>query len=281
MAKDILKDLSKKILAEEEDRYSNNSRIYNLSKVYGNDEEINKILIMGLNPAGYNNDYDEKFIGFIPDLDEEDYKKIKIKLKEEYKNYFNINYFKANYNLFSGNANMTWGINNSNRKKLSKELKEKLIDEELVKRIINGINDLNENVKDILIFVDLVYYHQTDSRKIKESLTKRYKKDSNDLKTNIRNIIAEQINMFKPSLIIITNAFVSDLLYGLFAGDNEIMELKNVNKETIKKDVIEIENVPIIFAGMVSREMDKYSYFRIKKRIEEVYKETVQNNKIK
>ena len=158
MAKDILKDLSKKILAEEEDRYSNNSRIYNLSKVYGNDEEINKILIMGLNPAGYNNDYDEKFIGFIPDLDEEDYKKIKIKLKEEYKNYFNINYFKANYNLFSGNDNMTWGINNSNRKKLSKELKEKLIDEELVKRIINGINDLNENVKDILIFVDLVYF---------------------------------------------------------------------------------------------------------------------------
>jgi len=265
---DKLKKLSKKILGNlEEDRYSNNSRIYNLSEIYGNDAKINKILIMGLNPAGYSNDYDEKFIGFIPNMDEKDYKKIKVKLKEEYKNFFNINYFKANYNLFSGNANMTWGISNSNREKLSKELKEKLIDEELVKRIINEINDLNENVKDKLIFVDLVYYHETNSKNVKKKLKERYKNNSNNLKTNIKNMIVEQINMFKPSLIIITNAFVSDLLYGLFVKDKEIIELDNVNKETIKKDFIKIENVPIIFAGMVSREMDKYSYYRIKKRI--------------
>ena len=269
MEKDkTLKEISQDILGPniEEKRFSNTSRLEELSDIYGENEKINKILIMGINPAGDSNEYDEKHIGFIPGISNEEYEnKIKAKLsKEQYKNLFNINYFKSNYNLFS-NAKMTWGISEENKERLKVDL-EKLEDTGFVNNIITKITENPKDETDRLIFVDLVYYHNTDAKKVKSKIKERYKNNYENLKSSIECMLKKHIKMFNPSLIISTNAFVSDLLYGLF-GKEEITKLDSINKETIENDSIKINNVPIVLAGMVSREMDKYSYYRLKKRI--------------
>lgn len=270
---DELKKLSKEILGinENDNRYSINSRLKYLSKIYGNKGNIKKILIMGINPAGADSSYDEKYIGFIPNmLDDDFYEKIKNNI-EDYKNYFNINYFRLNYNLFSNiepMPKMTWGIDNVNKGILKEELKEKC-NKEIAEEIINSITEDENDENPRLIFVDLIYYHQTDSKGIKKTLNNQYKCNS-EFKQNVFNMLDKHIEMFNPSMIVITNAYVSNLIYSLKEKENVAVE--KLTGEMIEKDVLYHNGIPIVLSGMVSRgNMDNYSYYRLKNRIKEIY----------
>ena len=269
---DNFENLSRKILGNIDGNYSNNTRIENLSKIY-KEKNIRKILIMGLNPAGDDSSYDKKFIGYIPDLP-----KSYDKLVYKYKNLFNTGYFKTNYNLFSEiipRPKMTWGIDEKVKKELGKELLENC-DETFVNNVIEGILENEEDETPRLIFGDLIYYHKTNSQYIKKVVNKQYKNNTEDLKKNIFKMLDKHIEMFNPSMIIVTNAYASNLIYS-FVKKKDFLngELKG---EDVTEDMIKYKNIPIIFSGMVSRgNMDNYSYFRLKNRIKEIY-DDVKNN---
>jgi len=140
------------------------------------------------------------------------------------------------------------------------------------KKIDTSFEFDTDNKKDLLIFADLIYYHDKKQKNIEKILKETYNKDERkELRNNVKNMILEHIEMFAPKLIVVTNAYASNLIYESFvAKENKKYDVK----EEIKDDVIKERNVPpIILSGMVSgqRALDKYSYYRLKKRISEVY----------
>ena len=65
-------------------------------------------------------------------------------------------------------------------------------------------------------------------------------------------------------MMVVTNAYASDLIKDALKG----------NAEKNEEDMLFYKETYIIFSGMVSgqRAVDKYSYIRLKRRIEELYK---------
>lgn len=120
----------------------------------------------------------------------------------------------------------------------------------------------------MLCFGDLIWYSDGTQENLKKSL--RMKKSY--FYDNIKKIIELNIAYYNPKLIVVTNAFASDLIKKAISNEES-------NKNREYKDVLYYKNVPIILSGMVSgrRSMDTYSRIRLEDRIKEIY-EKVEND---
>ncbi len=265
MMEDRLKKLSKMILfndmnsSTDEARYSDNRRLYNISEKVKDDKTRKKIIVMGINPSESNDkkdsDRDKNYLEYVPNASENLNKELRKK------NLINIGYFKPNYELFE-KVQMTWILFEDSIESIKS----------ISKKIDTSFEfDTDNKKEDLLIFADLIYYHNKQQKNIEKILNETYSKGEREkLRKNIQNMIMKHIEMFDPKLIVVTNAYASNLIYESFAAkENEKYDVK----EKIEDDVIKVKNVPIILSGMVSgqRALDKYSYYRLKKRISEVY----------
>lgn len=120
----------------------------------------------------------------------------------------------------------------------------------------------------MLCFGDLIWYSDGTQKNLKKSL--RMKKSY--FYDNIKKIIELNIAYYNPKLIVVTNAFASDLIETALLNEES-------NKNREYEDVLYYKNIPIILSGMVSgrRIMDTYSRIRLEDRIKEIY-EKVEND---
>ncbi len=120
----------------------------------------------------------------------------------------------------------------------------------------------------MLCFGDLIWY----SDGIQENLKKSLRMKKSYFYENIKKIMELNIAYYNPKLIVVTNAFASDLI-------KKAVSNEELNKNRDYKDVLYYKNVPIILSGMVSgrRSMDTYSRARLEDRIKEIY-ENVKND---
>ena len=103
-------------------------------------------------------------------------------------------------------------------------------------------------------------------------LKKSLRREKSYFYDNIKKIIELNIAYYNPKLIVVTNAFASDLIETAVSNEES-------NKNKKYEDVLYYKNVPIILSGMVSgrRIMDTYSRVRLEDRIKEIY-EKVEND---
>lgn len=122
--------------------------------------------------------------------------------------------------------------------------------------------EMNKRSGPYVMFGDLIWYSDGTQANLEKSL----KMEKNYFNENIKRIIELNIEYYNPKLIVVTNAFASNLIRK--ALDNE-----TINKNRQYEDVLDCKNVPIILSGMVSgrRSMDIYSRERLKDRIKEIY----------
>lgn len=123
----------------------------------------------------------------------------------------------------------------------------------------------------LVFFSDLIYY----ADKCQENIKKILEREDNDrLDHNIEKIIDLFIEYYNPKILVITNAYASDLVINAFRHyiGNDIVDsftYKKNNRKTL-----------IIFSGMVSggRTLDKYSFVRLKKDITKKYNKIKEKN---
>ena len=249
-------ELSKKILENYEKEKNYEKKLLNISRL----EEINdylkenkdrkRILILGMNPAEYKKeitlekyaDYDRKHLEYVVGLKNEDKKKIK--------DLTNVTYFKAHYDLFEENTvQMSWPI-----------IKE--CQETIEKNKIH-INEEIDPQKALLIFGDLIYYHHTKQKDLEEFINEKKNNNKDDLYSIVKSILEEHITMFDPNLILVTNSYVSKLLWEVYCNN------KGYNDDVIKIKTKNNKEKTILLSGMVSgqRAMDVFSKVRLKNRI--------------
>lgn len=120
----------------------------------------------------------------------------------------------------------------------------------------------------MLCFGDLIWYCDGTQENLKKSL----RREKSYFYDNIKKIIELNIAYYNPKLIVVTNAFASDLIETAVSNEES-------NKNKKYEDVLYYKNVPIILSGMVSgrRIMDTYSRIRLEDRIKEIY-EKVEND---
>ena len=120
----------------------------------------------------------------------------------------------------------------------------------------------------MLCFGDLIWYCDGTQENLKKSL----RREKSCFYDNIKKIIELNIAYYNPKLIVVTNAFASDLIETAVSNEES-------NKNKKYEDVLYYKNVPIILSGMVSgrRIMDTYSRIRLEDRIKEIY-EKVEND---
>ena len=125
------------------------------------------------------------------------------------------------------------------------------------------------NIMDLMLcFGDLIWYCDGTQENLKKSL----RREKSYFYDNIKKIIELNIAYYNPKLIVVTNAFASDLIETAVSNEES-------NKNKKYEDVLYYKNVPIILSGMVSgrRIMDTYSRIRLEDRIKEIY-EKVEND---
>jgi len=211
------------------------------------DLEIDKcVLILGLNPssAEFKNDNEEKancFLKYIPEDNLNDEQKGIIE-KLSKKMYIYNRYFKRNYELFDNHSdfNMLW--QNPNYLKRYK----KLLKNEWA---FLNLDNFKPKIKKYIVFSDLVFIKNKMAKKIESKL------ENNNLK--IKELFDLQLDYYKPSLVIVTNAAASNLLNNLLNNGKDVSEMI-------------YRSIPIIFSSMVSgqRALDKFNFIRLKKDIE-------------
>lgn len=236
------------------------------------------VLSMGINPGGGAEivkipEKTKDTILFTNWLDKEEKSILEI-LKNYY--IFTHGYHKNNYDIFEKiDAKAHWALDGyladnevlkiiNNCKALSK-LDGKQYNNIDEKRIIDVIHKMQKKEREkkngpYVIFWDLIWYSDGNQSNIKRAL--RY----DNINEIIRKIILLNIDYYKPEMIVVTNAYASDLI---------IKSLSSINENKKYNDVIYIKNTPIILGAMVSgrRPIDKYSLIRLKDRIQEIYKE--------
>lgn len=106
-----------------------------------------------------------------------------------------------------------------------------------------------------LIFTDLVYFKETNSKYMQEALLK--------YRNEVFKLFEMQVNYYKPKLILVANAFASKLLLACI----QKCEYNDIEPTTWKK----VSEVPIVFSAMLSNgNTDDFSLIRLKKEIEEL-----------
>lgn len=231
-------------------------------------ERKNSVLVIGINPSGGNTqtEFKEKVeaqIYFLPkeNLTEEECNKLNV-LNNNY--VFIHGYHSENFKLFDKiKAKPHWSQTGY------------LSDEEVKKMLVNCKVDANESAEIIRIirklqveeqkkdgpfvfFSDLFWYNCGNQEELKKAII--YKDNFNE---EILKMIKLNIEYYKPKLIVVTNAFASNLI------ENAVNN-KNVENHT---SLIYLEKIPILLASMVSgkRSMDNYSKDRLKIQIKTIY----------
>lgn len=245
---DRLIELSKKILGGdyEQERFckGKENEFEELAHLL-NSKNKRCILLFGINPAG-NEDSNCKF--YYEYVSNEKMRKSLNKT-----NTTNNKYFKPNYELFdSSQISMKWIFRN--REDLNNDFDdfdEDYYNEELKKKFV-------------LIFCDLIYYHDTDMNNIRNKICKvhdnkieeiRELNIKEELKQGIKDMIDKHIEIFDPALIVVTNSFASQLICGslfsrrvysqkeykqiniLFSGSASGGNMDIFSKERLKNDI--------------------------------------------
>lgn len=260
LSEKLLAGISPKFKGIEESRFSKRNLDSNFKKIKEKTEKKNRILVFGINPAGGCKEAEEtEYYEYI--LNEDLQKHL---TKEE----TNVGYFRQNYELFDKeNTTMTWILKDEDA------LKKKFSDDKYT--ICKKVQQQEMKKKNIIIFCDLVYYHDTNSNNIKKSISENYKLSLNKIRKldfqenielieNIEEIIKAHIEILDPKLIVVTNAFASQLICGALK-----------NEKDKDSSWISYKGIPILFGGMVSggHTMDIFSQNRLKRDISEKMKE--------
>lgn len=284
--RDFLQNKKRNQSEEEEYQFLRNEKLletlveYNYSENYLVDVTKRKknediIIVMGINPGGGRMIPENKDIKINQKLlciDNENVKKgsnkeklIKILSKEEiiFQNYHN-----KNYKLFKDiNGKLFWTLKPQEE---WKKLLEKIIQSQEKKELIHEFEKIyNEEIEKsgpYIVFGDLFWYADGTQSNIEEII-----KDFNGISIKIKELIDIYIEYYNPKMIVITNAYASNLVESAISkehyyksSDGDVIYYKKDNKK-----------IPIVFSGMVSgkRAMDNYSYIRLQKKIENLYRE--------
>ena len=249
-------ELSKKVLENnelldiKEDMFSNLSKLGEISDYLKKQKNRKRIFILGMNPAEYDKkikinqykEYDGKHLEYVANITPKNQKDIK--------HLTNVNYFKAHYDLFKdGSVQMSWPI----IKECQNTISELHID----------TNEKPEPKRTLLIFGDLIYYHHTNQKDIEKIIDEKKNNNKDDLYSIVKSILEEHITMFDPNLILVTNSYVSKLLWEVYCNN------KGYNDDVIKIKTKNNKEKTILLSGMVSgqRAMDVFSKVRLKNRI--------------
>ena len=250
------------------------------------DPNEDRVLAMGINPGGGQHFYDINEEDFVQshiyftyttnDMTEEE----KISLEILDGNYvFKHNYHKSNYELFEKiDARAHWCQEDYFKKdELKKILKNSELfteggytyNEKDLENITSALRKMqqaerNQHKGPYVFFSDLIWYGDGNQSNIKKALEKSFNDNQEKFYESIRETIRLNIEYYKPKIIVITNAYASDLISDALKNSKrkDFIDYKDKDKET-----------PIIFSGMVSgrRQLDKYSLYRLKDRIKEIY----------
>lgn len=222
--------------------------------------ERNSILILGINPAGNeeNKKYDSKYLQYIP---------INEKNNSKLKDLISVNYFKSLYKVFDEKKVVfQWVLR---KEELKKILSECDIPKEIIENTYKCEYEKLKNDAYILNFADLFYYHDSKQKNIEQKLKDKFGsnfKNDKDLIKKVKEIIDIHIRLYNPKLILISNSLVSKLVSNSM-NLNEYNSSYSYSYE--ENDTNKCKNIPIIFSGMVSGgSMDIFSRIRLKNEIE-------------
>lgn len=241
-----MRKLTKKMLKNAEDTYlTPEEAIFN--------EEIDKkkknILVLGLNPAGNEQDVKREkdckiFLNYVKYKEEGKEQELRGKL-------VNNGYFKPIYNLVNevykkdekdeDEANFSW----QNRKfdEIKKEI-EKKENENNIKILEKHFNELKR--KYTILIGDLFYYHETSSKnfikKINDTDKGFDKKIKNMLDLHIKKVLAKGKTL---EFILINNARASKYIIKALTGEEKPITYHVYNYKDDKQ-------IPIFFSGMLS-----------------------------
>ncbi len=245
-------------------------------------KEDKKVLVMGINPGGGTKikedlNTNQKFLCI--DVDEEKYKNKDWFEELKNKEIIYQNYYYRNYNLFKNiGGRLFWSA--YDLKEIEKNLKRSL-SEETMKKLEELYNSYNDEEKakgkkgPYVVYGDLFYYADGTQDNIKNNINKCIKENEKETNDKIKQILDIHIDFYKPKMIVITNAFASDLLKNALKEEAKIIgENGKIENNSDDHDAVEYREIPVIFSGMVSggHSLDKYSYIRLQRRIEKIYK---------
>lgn len=210
----------------------------------------NNILVLGLNPAGNEQDVNREenckiFLNYVKYKEEGKEQELRGKL-------VNNGYFKPIYNLVNevykkdekdeDKANFSW----QNRKfdEIRKEIKKIEEDEKNIKILEKHFNELKRRYT--ILIGDLFYYHETSSKdfikKIKDTDKGFDKKIKNMLDLHIEKVLAKGKTL---EFILINNARASKYIIKALTGEEKPITCHVYNYKDDKQ-------IPIFFSGMLS-----------------------------
>ena len=204
------------------------------------------VLIFGINPSSSDIDSSgRKKFAFLQCIDKKEFND----QPEGLRDYAYGTYFSEGYKLFKDfGYNLLWR-NSDYLEDCIKNIKDM---KEIHKEYLRSKTLQNDKY---LIFTDLVYFKETNSKYMKKALS-RYRND-------IFELFKMQINYYNPKLVLVANAFASKLLLGCI----QKCEYNDIEPKTYEK----ILEVPIVFSAMLSNgNTDKFSLIRLKREIEEL-----------
>ena len=220
------------------------------------------VLIFGINPSSSDIDSSKhKKPVFLQCMDKEEFNDQPKGIEK----YAYNTYFSPGYKLFKDfGYNLLWR-NSDYLEDCIKNIKE-----------MKDIEDMKETHKEYLrsktlqndkylIFADLVYFKETNSKYMKEALLK--------YRNEVFKLFEMQVNYYKPKLILVANAFASKLILECI----QKCEYNHIEPKTCEYIDIEpttcekVSKVPIVFSAMLSNgKTDKFSLIRLKSEIEEL-----------
>jgi len=205
---------------------------------------LDNVIILGLNPSS--NDIDKtgsKKNAFLQYLDKEEFGNIPNELRE----YSYGTYFSQGYRLFKDfGYNLLW--------RNSMYLEDCMKNVNMTEQHKNYLREKTLPNKKYIIFADLVYYKEQDAKYMYQGIRRN--------EEDIYKLFKMQVKYYKPKLILIANAFVSEFLLRCIQECGEKTDMKPKTNERVM-------GVPVIFSSMLSGgNLDRYSFLRLKKEIE-------------
>jgi hypothetical protein len=222
---------------------------------FNNLEDINfndTVLVLGLNPSSADLDTKNKvnncFIHYFPEhLINDNNHQIVTEFAQ--KGFTYNRYFRKIYELFLPYDYYPIWVNVN----YLKSKRDYLSDDEYVL--------LESSIKDTgkyCIYSDLIFYKETTAKKIQEIIN-----SNSDLKNKVLELFTLQIDLFKPKVVLINNAYASKLVLELL-----------INELKLESEIythIKFKNSIVIFSALLTSGVtDVFSYERLKNEIKEI-----------
>ena len=219
-----IKKLTFQLLKNDE---QNNLIFENPVRLDNIDEKV--VLILGLNPSGDSEDHE----GFMQFIDNEELLKKHSSSKAHNERIFYPLYFKPNYELVKNlEPKMWWASNQDKIRNIEHYIVNVLKKSNEWNMLDQAIENEKLKVGPYLVFADIFNLHCTNS--------KEFIKQINENDVVIKKIMDSIFDYYDPTLVVVTNSFVSNLLLRIY-GDNQV-----------EKAEFTIDNRVIILSGFVS-----------------------------